>query len=404
METVPRLAEPHLRRSLERGRSVLLLGPRQTGKTTLIERLTPDLSLNLMRPEVRQRYERAPELLGAEVEALRAPARGRRPLVALDEVQRAPELMHVVQDLIDRRLARFVLTGSSARKLRRGTGINLLPGRLLPLRLDPLSIAERCPPALEDALVYGSLPAIALAARDAEREEDLRAYTTLYLEEEVRAEALVRSLAGFSRFLRLAALEAGGISHFRGIAQEIGVAHTTVSGYYEILEDCLIAERVEPLSESRTRKKLTKSPRYLFFDLGVRRAAAEEGPRPGARVLGGLFEQFVGLELLRAIRHSRSTLALRFWRDPGGPEVDWIVAGPERLLPVEVKWAAAPTARDARHLETFLAEHSKAREAVVVCRTPRRFRLAAKVMAVPWQEIPDLVTGLACAAAASEGR
>jgi len=395
VESIPRLAEPRLRQSLERGRSVLLLGPRQTGKTTLIERLEPDLSLNLMRPEVRQRYERAPELLGSEVEALRAPARGRRPLVALDEVQRVPELLNVAQDLIDRRLARFVLTGSSARKLRRGTGVNLLPGRLTPLRLDPLSIAERCPPKLEDALVYGSLPAIALATSDAEREEDLRAYTTLYLEEEVRAEALVRSLAAFSRFLRLAALEAGGISHFRGIAQELGVAHTTVAGYYEILEDCLIAERIEPLSGSRTRKKLTKSPRYLFFDLGVRRAAAEEGPRLGTRALGSLFEQFVGLELLRAIRHSAASLALRFWRDPGGPEVDWIVTGADRWLPVEVKWVEAPTARDARHLETFLAEHPKAREAVVVCRAPRRFKIGAKVIAVPWQQIPDLVTGVA---------
>jgi predicted AAA+ superfamily ATPase len=395
VETIPRVAEPRLRKSLERGRSVLLLGPRQTGKTTLLERFEADLSLNLMRPEVRQRYERAPELLGSEVEALRAPARGRRPLVVLDEVQRVPELMDVVQDLIDRRVARFLLSGSSARKLRRGTGINLLPGRLTPLRLDPLSIAECCPPRLEDALVYGSLPAIALAATDAEREEDLHAYTSLYLEEEVRAEALVRSLAAFSRFLRLAALEAGGISHFRGIAQELGIAHTTVSGYYGILEDCLIAERIEPLSESRTRKKLTRSPRYLFFDLGVRRAAAEEGPRPGVRVLGSLFEQFVGLELLRAIRHSAASLALHFWRDPGGPEVDWVVAGSERWLPVEVKWAEAPAARDARHLETFLAENPKAREAVVVCRTPRRFKMGAKVTAVPWQDIPDLVTGLA---------
>lgn len=141
METVARLAEARLRQKLERGRSVLLLGPRQTGKTTLIERLEPDLVLNLIRPELRQRYERAPELLSAEVEALRPRVRGRRPLVAIDEVQRAPELLNAVQDLIDRRLARFVLTGSSARKLRRGSAVNLLPGRLMPLRLDPLSIA-----------------------------------------------------------------------------------------------------------------------------------------------------------------------------------------------------------------------------------------------------------------------
>ena len=392
---VGRHVETRLRAALARHKSVLLLGPRQTGKTTLLQQLRPDTLLNFLRPEVRQRYERAPQLLGAEVEALAERTRGRKPLVALDEVQRVPALVNSVQDLIDRRLAQFILTGSSARKLRRSRDSNWLPGRLAPLRLDPFSLSEQDPPSLEHALIYGSLPGISLAPDDAAREEDLRAYTTLYLEEEVRAEALVRNLGTFSRFLQLAALEAGNISHFRGIAQELGVPHTTVAGYYEILEDCLIAERIEALSESRTRKKLTKSPRYLFFDLGVRRAAAEEGPRPPVRVLGALFEQFVGLELLRAARQALAPLQLRFWRDPDGPEVDWVLMSEERWLPVEVKWSEAPGARDARHLETFLSEYSKAKEAVVVCRTPKPFKLGAKVTAVPWQEIPTLVERLA---------
>ncbi len=394
MKTIPRIMESRVRHALGRQKSVQLLGPRQTGKTTLVETLKPDLLPNFPRPEVRQRYERAPHLLGAEVEALAPRTRASRPLVVFDEVQRVPELVNVVQDLVDRRLARFVLTGSSARKLRRGGGVNLLPGRLLPMRLDPLSLAERVPATLEEALLYGSLPGIALAANDAAREEDLRAYTTLYLEEEVRAEALVRNLGRFSRFLQLAALEAGNISHFRGIAQELGVAHTTIAGYYEILEDCLIAERIEALSQSRTRKKLTKSPRYLFFDLGVRRAAAEEGRRLPPRVLGALFEQFVGLELLRATRQTVGDLRLRFWRDPDGPEVDWIVEGEDRWLPVEVKWSDAPAERDTRHLRTFLSEYPKAREGVVVCRTPRRFKLAPNITAVPWQEIPRLAESL----------
>ena len=391
MKVIPRVIESRLRQALDRQKSVLLLGPRQTGKTTLVEALKPDLLLNFLRPEVRQRYERAPQLLGAEIEALAERTRGHKPLVVLDEVQRVPELVNSVQDLVDRRLARFVLTGSSARKLRRGTGVNLLPGRLLPLRLDPLSLAERVPARLQEALLYGSLPGIALAAEDAAREEDLRAYTTLYLEEEVRAEALVRNLGAFARFLQLAALEAGNISHFRGIAQELGVPHTTVAGYYEILEDCLIAERIEALSESRTRKKLTKSPRYLFFDLGVRRAAADEGRRLPPRVLGALFEQFVGLELLRATREVSAPLKLQFWRDPDGPEVNWIVVGDDRWVPVEVKWSDAPAERDTRHLQTFLSEYPKAREGVVVCRTPRRFKIAPKITAIPWQEIHSLV-------------
>jgi len=392
---LPRVISSRLRGALARGKSVLLLGPRQTGKTTLVEPLRPDLLLNFLRPEVRQRYERAPHLLGAELEARAGRSRRRKPLIALDEVQRVPELVNVVQELVDRNLAKFVLTGSSARKLRRGAGVNLLPGRLLPMRLDPLSLAERVPASLEEALVFGSLPGIALTTDAAAREQDLTAYTTLYLEEEVRAEALVRNLGRFSRFLQLAALESGGIAHFRGIAQELGVPHTTVAGYYEILEDCLIAERIEPLSESRTRKKLTKSPRYLFFDLGVRRVAAEEGPRLPTRVLGSLFEQFVGLELLRATRQFAGNLRVRFWRDPDGPEVDWVVEGEDRWLPVEVKWSEAPTAQDARHLRNFLSEYSKAREGIIVCRTPRRFRILPQVTAVPWQEIPDLVEALA---------
>jgi predicted AAA+ superfamily ATPase len=347
--------------------------------------------LNFIRPEVRQRYERRPELLGAEIESRPILPGGTLPLVLLDEVQRVPELVNVVQDLIDRRAARFILTGSSARKLRRGRETNWLPGRLTPLRLDPLTLAERVPSTLEEGLLMGALPGIVSAADDTDREQDLQAYSTLYLEEEVRAEALVRNLGRFSRFLQLAALESGGISHFRGLAQELGIAHTTVAGYYEILEDCLIAERVEPLTQSRTRKKLTKSPRYIFFDLGVRRAAAEEGRHLPPRVLGGLFEQFVGLELIRLGRQVRPEVTVRFWRDPDGPEVDWVLTREGRSLPVEVKWSETPSVRDIRHLETFLREHGDTRHGLVVCQTPRRFGLGKNIVALPWQEIPAVI-------------
>lgn len=169
------------------------------------------------------------------------------------------------------------------------------------------------------------------------------------------------------------------------------MAHTTVASYYEILEDCLIAERVEPLTQSRTRKKLTKSPRYLFFDLGVRRAAAEEGRRLPPQVLGGLFEQFVGLGFIRLGRQAQPEVQVRFWRDPDGPEVDWVLTREDRCLPVEVKWSGAPTATDARHLETFLREHRDVHHGLVICRAPRRFQLARGIVALPWQEIPSVV-------------
>ncbi len=393
MSFVDRVVGKRLRAVLKQQKSILLLGPRQTGKTTLLQTVPADLTLNFLQPQVRQRYERAPQLLGAEVEALHGRLRERMPLVVLDEVQRVPEVINSVQDLIDRKQAQFILTGSSARKLRRSRDANWLPGRLIPLRLDPFSIIEHTPTSLEHALSFGSLPGIVLEVsdNDSAREEHLKAYTSLYLEEEVRSEALVRNLAGFSRFLQLAAMESGSISHFRAIAQELGVAHTTIAGYYEILEDCLIAERIEALSESRTRKRLTKSPRYVFFDLGLRRAAAEEGPRPPLRVMGTLFEQFVALELIRSLRQSGSTSQLQFWRDPDGAEVDWVIKGENRWLPIEVKWSEVPTDRDAKHLRTFISEYSLAKEGIIVCRTPRAFKLSPTITAVPWQEIPNLL-------------
>src|SRR5437867_8733853 len=218
-----------LKRHLDRGKSVLLLGPRQTGKTTLIGGLKSDLGISLVSPSVRQRYEKNPSLLAEEVRALpRRTSVRNRPLVTVDEVQRVPALMDVAQELIDRREAQFVFTGSSARKLRRGRDINLLPGRLVALRLDPLTIEEDRPDTLNEALLFGSLPAIRRLRRNEDKEADLRSYVTTYLEEEVRQEALVRNVGVFGRFLELAALESGGITNYSKISQDLGVSAVSV--------------------------------------------------------------------------------------------------------------------------------------------------------------------------------
>jgi predicted AAA+ superfamily ATPase len=296
----------------------------------------------------------------------------------------------VAQDLMDRKVARVVMCGSSARRLRRGANVNLLPGRVVAIRMDPLMLRESPERTLESRLVYGDLPGIVLRGSDADRETDLASYVTTYLEEEVRAEALVRNLASFSRFLDLAASEAGRIVNLRGLSQDVGVAHTTVGEYYQILEDCLIVDRIEPYTKSSTRKKLTRSPRMLFFDLGVRRLAANEGRRPNRERFGEWFEQWVGIELVRMTRrHGRSPV--RFWRDPDGPEVDWVLDLDDRLVPIECKWTDAPTAQHARHLATFLREYRPADRGFLVCRTPRRYRLAPRIEAVPWQDLPELV-------------
>jgi predicted AAA+ superfamily ATPase len=387
MDYIGRTVEAGLRHALARGRSVLLLGARQTGKTTLVQRLPAQLRLSLVPPDVRLRYERDPGLLRREIEALADVKASEPPLVILDEVQKVPELLDAAQDLIDRKVARFVLTGSSARKLRHRSKINLLPGRVSVFYLDPLSLQEYAPRTLEEALLDGSLPGIVQVRNAADREQDLTAYVTTYLEEEVRAEAVVRNLGSFARFLELAAAESGGIVNFRGLASDIGVAHTTIAAYYRILEDCLIAQRIEPLTASTTRKKLTRSDKHLFFDLGVRRLAAREGRRILPSRWGALFEQFVGLELARWSRARGAGARLRFWRDPDGPEVDWVVDREGEYTPFEVKWSDRPEARDARHLNCFLNEYPTAGRGYVVCRAPRKMKLGERIFAVPWQDL-----------------
>ncbi len=389
MGYIKRQALPLIEQALQRGKSILLLGPRQTGKSTLIQTLPKDLYLSFVQADVRQRYELDPNLLRTEVEGLK-PRRGRQPVVLLDEIQKVPPILNVVQDLIDRHKAIFVLTGSSARKLRRGPKVNLLPGRVVSIRLDPLSLEEDSSRTLESRLLYGDLPGIVLENAAAHQETDLSSYVTTYLEEEIRAESIVRNLASFSRFLELAAAESGLVVNQRHLSQDIGVAHTTIGDYYEILIDCLIAERVEPFTQSATRKKLTRSPRMLFFDLGVRRLAAHEGPRLPREKMGMLFEQWVGLEIIRWSRNRLPKMSLHFWRDPDGPEVDWVVSSADTLIPIEVKWTASPSVSDARHLEVFLKEYPQAKRGYIVCQTPRRMKLGAAIEAIPWQELPSL--------------
>lgn len=388
MKYIPRLLEKKIRHSLSRNKSVLLFGARQTGKTTLISRFKSDLSISFIQPDVRQRYEKSPSLLRNEIEAISATKK--RPLIILDEIQKVRESLDVVQDMIDRDRANFILTGSSARKLRRGAQVNLLPGRVTTFKIDPFSLTELPAKDINERLLFGSLPGILAVGNEVDRETDLHSYVTTYLEEEVRAEAVVRNLGDFARFLELAASESGGIINMRKLSQEIGVAHTTIGSYYQILEDCLIAERVEPLTHSKTRKKLTKSEKFLFFDLGVRRVAAREGTKLSRDTMGKIFEQFVGLELLKCAHTTSPAARIRFWRDPDGPEVDWVIDNNGAYTPVEVKLSDNPAAGDVRYLEVFLSEYPTAKNGYLVCRIPRKAKLSDRVFAVPWQSINEV--------------
>jgi predicted AAA+ superfamily ATPase len=171
------------------------------------------------------------------------------------------------------------------------------------------------------------------------------------------------------------------------VSQDIGVARTTIASYYQILEDCLIVERVTPYTESLSRKKLIKSPKYLFFHLGLRRLAAEEPSVLPEKYLGALCEQFVGLELIRWARLQQTKTSVHFWRDSAGPEVDWILRQHDSLLPIEVRWTDNPSLRDAKHLELFLKDYPLAKMGYIVCRVKQPQMLTSGIEAISWIDL-----------------
>ncbi len=389
MPYIHRFIENALKKTIQRNKSVLLLGPRQTGKTTLIEHLDEiDLSYSFLETSLRRRFEENPDLIIGEIKGfIRTKKKQERPTVFIDEVQKIPEIMDPLQLAIDQKLANFIITGSSARRLKH----NLLPGRVVELHLDALSLLEIDHDSLEDLILNGSLPEIILQNDIEHKEHLLTSYVNLYLEEEVRAEALVRNLASFSRFLKYAAVDAGKILNISNLSKEVGVPRRSIEEYYQILEDCLIANRVDPIIDITTRRRLTKAPKYLLFDLGIRRIAAGEGLRLPERYFGDLFEQFIGIELIKLIRMFAPQARLRYWRDHSGPEIDYVIEYNHHYLPIEVKWTDKPSREDARHLRTFMKEYETMSPSYVVCRTPRPVELNEDVLAVNWKEISNIV-------------
>jgi predicted AAA+ superfamily ATPase len=392
----------------------IVFGARQTGKTTLLTELLPHpaIHLNLADPEERTRHLANPGLFRQECEAL--PDSGRSHVVFVDEAQAVPSIFDAVQVLYDRNKTRwrFVLCGSSARKLRKA-GANLLPGRCMLHRLFPLVLAERpAPPAhdapfrpplidltsastprdafpaadIEERLAFGELPGVALLA-DEDRRTILKSFVAVHLEEEIRREALVKDWGAFVNFLRLAALESGQTTNYSAIAREAGVSLPTVKAHYQLLEDLFIGFSVPAYAKS-PRKNLLSTPRFFFFDLGIRHAAA--GLVPDRNVVrtdpGRYFEQWVGIEIWKRLQY-RGEGQLHHFRTKDGAEVDFIVELGDRVIPIEVKWTDRPRMHDATCLTAFLRDHPRAKTGYVICRCPRPLQLSDTVTALPWRQL-----------------
>lgn len=355
-------------------RSVLLLGPRQTGKSTLLRQVLPDATfVDLLDSAQFRALAARPERL-AELIPPRVQGQGSEPprLVIVDEVQKVPRLLDEAHRLLhsDPGL-RFVLTGSSARRLR-AAGTNLLGGRATRLILHPLIAPERrSDPAhlisFDAALRWGGLPSV---VRSTDPRADLLDYVGLYLQEEIRSEGLTRSLEAFSRFLEVAATMNAEQVVFAKVAQDAEVPARTVRDYFDVLTDTLIGHSLPPFRGTSARKAVATA-KFYFFDTGVAHALAGRATLPAGSVeYGRAFEHQVCIELLAAQGYLRWDARICFWRTLSQLEVDFVVerAG-QALIGVEVKATHRIEARDLKGLRALRSEFPAMR-AVVVCREP----------------------------------
>lgn len=342
------------------GSSFFLFGPRGTGKSTWLREHFPDaVWIDLLEPDAYRDYAARPERLRE-----RLAASPEASLVVIDEVQKVPELLNVVHGLLERqkrsaeRQVRFILTGSSARKLRRG-GVNLLAGRALLRHLHPFLASEVGADRfdLTQALQLGMLPLVWAAAQPA---DVLRAYVGLYLREEVQSEGIVRNLGDFSRFIEAISFSHAAVLNLSDVARDCQVSRSTAEGYLGILEDLLLASRLQVFTR-RARRQLVAHPKFYWFDAGVFASLRPTGPLDLPQELGGAALEGLVAQHLRAwIDYSAEQHQLSYWRTRAGSEVDFIVYGPSGFWAFEVKHATSIRPRDLRSLRAFGEDYPEA--------------------------------------------
>jgi predicted AAA+ superfamily ATPase len=354
-------------------KSHFLLGPRQTGKTSLIRHTLEGVKVyDLLDTSIYLTLSQNPSRVGQELTP-------QDRIVVIDEIQRLPILLNEVHRLIEAHGIRFLLTGSSARKLRRG-GVNLLGGRARTKYLHPFTCKELGSRFdLTRAMERGLLPSIYFSD---DPRADLQAYAGSYLQEEIIAEGATRSLPAFSRFLKVAALCNSQIVNFTNVSNDAQVARTTVYEYFEILKDTLILYELPSWRKSKKRKPLASS-KYYFFDVGVMSELQGRKFRPGTPEFGEAFETYLMHELISYSDYV-SGESLSYWRSTSGFEVDFLIGD---HTAVEVKAKENVSATDLKPLRA-LSEEKKLKRYLCVSLEPRRRRFE-NVMMLPYRDFME---------------
>ncbi len=367
------ISERLLQIKLPPHRSAFLWGPRKVGKTYWIrnqflkEKSTKKVKyIDLLNTEIFADYASRPALLRE---------RWSEEFTVIDEIQKVPMLLDEVHWLIENKGAAFLLTGSSARKLKRGHA-NLLGGRAWRFEMAPLSQQEIQDFDLTRALSAGLIPMHYLSP---DPKMDIRSYIADYLKEEIAAEALVQNIPAFSEFLRAAALTSGELINYKNIGSECGVSHKVVRQYYQILEDTLLGFRV-PAWKKSVDRRMIQSEKFYLFDVGVTNYLAKRHPEPGNTDFGKSFEHFILMELMSYKKYRNPDMELNFWKTSTDLEVDFILGNMD--LAIEVKSRSRIDTRDIKNLKIVKQEH-KAKHTVLVS-TEMEPKKIDGITVLPW--------------------
>lgn len=334
--------------------SFFIFGPRGTGKSTWLKRMYPDAYLvDLLDDTTFRDHIAYPDRIKHIVEA-----NPDRKQYIIDEIQKAPALLNSIHSLIEQfHTHQFILTGSSARKLRHG-GVNLLGGRALLTHFHPFMAAELGPEfSLEEALRNGLIPLVVSAN---EPDKTLQAYISLYLKEEVKEESLVRNIGTFARFLEIISFSHGSILNLSSMARECRVSRKIAENYLSILEDLLLGYKL-PVFTKRAKRAMTAQPKFYLFDAGVYYHLRPKGPLDSPDEIGGMALEGLVLQHLKAwCDYSEGQIKCYFWRSRGGAEVDFVLYGEGCFHAIEVKNAKQVHSKSLKSLKTFLKDYPEA--------------------------------------------
>jgi len=364
---------------LPRQQSAFLWGARKTGKTTYLkERFPNSIVYDFLKTDLFFEFSKQPSLLRERLLAKNR-ATLKEPII-LDEVQKIPQVLDEVHWMIENKGLRFVLCGSSARKLKKGH-VNLLGGRAWRYEMFPLVSREIGKANLLRVLNHGLIP-LHYLQNDEDCKKSLGAYVQDYLREEVFAEGLTRNIPAFSRFFDAFGYSHGELTNYSNIARDCGVDSKTVREYYQILVDTLLAVRIEPFKKRQSRQVITKASKYYMFDVGVagyliKRHLAE---LKGAE-FGKAFEHFLLMEIVAYRSYTGKNFAINFWRTKSGIEVDFVLGMGE--IAIEIKGSGRIDRKDMNGIESFTETFSP-KKSIIVC-TEKEKRVHGKIEIMPWE-------------------